>query len=300
MKRLSRRVLLLGLIVVLAAADGVIWSLVLAATPRGVLTFAVLNVGQGDALYIESPTGAHVLLDAGPDSSVLRELSKVMPPFAHTLDLIIESHPDSDHMAGFVDVLARYRVGAYLTPGIFKDSTVAYTLERDVHDDHIPRYIARRGEVIDLGGGAQLKILFPDHDVTGLGRGDDNAGAVVAQLVYGGTSVMLTSDMPQDIEQHLVALEQSDLPAQAGGADELGSTILKVGHHGSRNSTSAAFVAAVHPLLAVISVGANNRYGHPSSEALRVLAAAGVPVERTDEDGTLIYESDGAHFWQIK
>ncbi len=290
----SRRVILLGLIVVLVAAGAVIWSLVLAATPRGVLTFAVLDIGQGDALYIESPTGARVLLDAGPDSSVLRELSKVMPPFAHSLDMIIESHPDSDHMAGFVDVLARYRVGAYLTPGIIKDSTTAYALERTIADDHIPRYLARRGEVVDLGGGAQLKILFPDHDVTGLGRGDDNMGAVVAQLVYGDTSVMLTSDMPQEIEQHLMALEHGD------GSDELDSTILKVGHHGSRNSTSAAFVAAVRPLLAAISVGANNRYGHPSSEALRVLAAAGVPVERTDEGGTLIYESDGAHFWRIK
>ncbi|HEX8994355.1 MAG TPA: MBL fold metallo-hydrolase, partial [Candidatus Paceibacterota bacterium] len=233
-------------------------------------------------------------LDSGPDSSVLHELPKVMPSFSRSLDMIIESHPDSDHMAGFVDVLGRYRAGAYLTPGIIKDSTSAYALEKEVQSEGVPRYIARRGEVIDLGGGAVLQILAPDHDVTDSARTDDNEGSIVARLVYGGTSVMLTGDMPKDLEQHLIDLEHSD------HVDELGSVILKVGHHGSRNSTSAQFVSAVRPSLAVISVGPHNRYGHPSKETLDTLAAAGVPTERTDQDGTLIFKSDGAHFWQVR
>lgn len=278
----------------LAATVAFIWALVNIRTPRGVLTFAVLDVGQGDALYIESPTGTQVLLDSGQGSAVLHELPKVMPRFDRSLDMAIESHPDSDHMAAFVDVLARYRVGAFLEPGIIKDSSAAYALESAVRRGDIPRYVARRGMTVDLGGGVILHILAPDRDVTYAARGNDNEGVIVARLVYGNTSFMLTADMPADLEERLIALQQKD------GGGGLRSTILKVGHHGSRTSTGAEFLAAVHPSLAVISVGAENKYGHPTEETLDRLSAASVPVLRTDENGTLVFLSDGIAIWQIR
>lgn len=269
----------------------VVWILVFANTPSGLLRVAVLDVGQGDAIYIESPTGSQVIVDGGPDDSLLRDLPKVMPLFDRSLDAIVETHPDADHLTGFIDLLKRYSIGAFLEPGIPKDTLAQNTLEQEVASEKIPRYIARRGMVLDLGGGAQLDILSPDHDVSHLNPNFDNEGCVVARLVYGKTSVLLTCDAPQDVENHLMSI---------GSSAELASTILKVAHHGSHFSTSAAFVAAVHPEVAIISVGANNRYGHPSGEVLSTLASASVPTLRTDQAGTILFESDGNTFWRVR
>ena len=269
------------------------WLQCAAVEPRGALTFAALNIGQGDALYIESPSGVRVLLDGGPDGSVLGELSKVMPLSAHQLDAIIESHPDSDHIAGLVDVLARYQVGALIEPGMPKASATAEALEREAAQQKVPRYIARRGMNIDLGGGAVLQVLYPDDTAIGMAHKNDNDGVIVARLVYGKMSVLLTADAPFDAEDRLLAMERAD------GAPELASTILKVGHHGSKTSTGAGFLADVHPSLAVISVGAQNKYGHPTPETLQRLAAAGVPVLRTDKDGTVVLQSNGEEIWRI-
>jgi competence protein ComEC len=271
-----------------------IWSAVYAQTPSGTLKVAVLNIGQGDSIYIEGPTGVQILVDAGPnDGSVLRELPKVMPLFDHSLDAVVATHPDADHIGGFIDVLKRYDVGKFVEPGII-DTTATYkTLEQEVIDGNIPRYVARRGMVLDLGGGAQLRVLYPDLDVTHY-TNRTNDGSIVAHLVYGKTSVLLTADAPIAVEDHLMSISTTT------GPDSLQSGILKVGHHGSQYSTSDAFVAAAHPQVALISVGAKNKYGHPTQRVLDTLATAHVPVLRTDEVGTIEYESDGETFTRVK
>jgi competence protein ComEC len=279
----------LAVLCLLAVICVAIWAAVYAAQGRhsGVLTFAVLDIGQGDGLFIEGPTGIQVLVDAGPNTgAVLSQLPKVMAFGDRTLDAVIETHPDADHMGGFVDVLERYKVGAFITPGIIKHNTTTDALDREVDDQHIPIYIARRGMVVDLGGGAELDVLYPDQDVTNFGE-KTNDGAVVAHLVYGSTSAMLTADAPFSTEAHLIQISTST---------DLASDLLKVGHHGSKTSTSDAFIAAVHPQTALISVGADNTYGHPTQETLSRLASAGVPVIRTDQKGTVTCRSDGAKF----
>ena len=268
------------------------WSVCAAIEPSGVLTFVMLNVGQGDALYIESPSGVRVLLDGGPDASVLQELSKVMPFSARTLDAVIESHPDADHIVGLVDVVERYDVGSIIEPGIYKTSATAVALEQDVIDHGLKRYIARRGMVVDLGSGAILQVLYPNDAAIGMSRKNDNDGVIVARLVYGKTSILLTADAPFGVENKLIAMEQND------GVSELSSDILKVGHHGSKASTGADFLADVHPSLALISVGAENKYGHPTPETLNALATANVPVLRTDKDGAIVLRSNGKVWWR--
>lgn len=279
----------LAVLCVLAVVCIAIWVAVYAGQSKhsGALTFAVLNIGQGDGLFIEGPTGIQVLVDAGPNTGgVLRELPKVMAFGDRTLDAVVETHPDADHMGGFVDVLERYKVSAFITPGIIKHNTVTDALDREVDAQHIPIYIARRGVVLDLGGGAELDILYPDQDVTNFGD-KTNDGAIVAHLVYGKISVMLTADAPFSTEAHLIQISTST---------DLISDLLKVGHHGSKFSTSDAFIAAVHPQVALISVGAHNTYGHPTQETLGRLSAAGVPVMRTDQRGTIICTSNALVF----
>lgn len=263
----------------LALACAAIWGAVWALEARvGVVTFAVLDIGQGDGLFIQGPTGIQVLVDAGPNTgAVLRALPAVMPWWDRTIDAAIETHPDADHMGGLLDVFERYQVGAFITPGIIKHNTTTDALDRDVDAEHSKIYIARRGMVLDLGGGAELDILYPDADVSGYGE-KTNDGSIVAQLRYGSTTVMLTGDAAFDTESHLISL----------GRTTLRSDILKVGHHGSKTSTSDAFIAAVHPSIALISVGAHNTYGHPTPETLSRLQNAGVPVMRTDQHGTIV------------
>jgi competence protein ComEC len=266
-----------------------IWGAVLAETPRGTLTVAVMDVGQGDSIFIESPTGVQIVIDGGPDNALLRELPKVMPFFDRSLDAIIETHPDADHIAGFVDLLKRYSVGAFIEPGIPKPTITAKTLEQEVTDEKIPRHIARRGDWLDLGGGAKLQILFPDFDASKLPSDKTNEGCIVSHLAYGKTSVLLMCDAPMDVENYLMATASST---------DLISDILKVGHHGSRFSSGDAFVAEVSPSVAVISVGAKNKYGHPTMQTLDTLTSHHIKILRTDQEGTIIFVSDGEKFVQ--
>lgn len=283
-----RRHPLVPVVLLLALVCLGIWLVVFGqGRHSGQLTFAVLDIGQGDALFIEGPTGIQVLVDAGPNTgAILRALSKVMSFGDRTIDAVIETHPDADHMGGFVDVLKRYKVGAYITPGITsKQNTLIEALNRSVDAEHALIFVARAGMVIDLGGGARLDILYPDTDVSGW-ESKTNDGSIVARLVYGQTEVLLTGDAAFETEDRLLAIASSSLSAD----------ILKVGHHGSKSSTGEAFIQAVHPQLALISVGAKNSYGHPTQEALGRLSQADVPVMRTDQHGTIVCTSNALVF----
>jgi competence protein ComEC len=244
-------------------------------------TFAMLNVGQGDGLFIESPTGTHVLVDGGPPKSILGPLSQVMPPFAKNIDAMMITNPDSDHIGGFADVLKNYKVGALFEPGTVSPSKTYENLEAEIKKEKIPDILAKRGMRLDLGGGVILNILFPDRDVSTWATND---GSMMARLTYGNIAIMLTGDAPMKTERILLA---ENSPAQ------LKSNVLKVGHHGSRTSTSPSFVQAVLPTYALISDGKDNKYGHPHQETLDTLAQFGVKVFRTDQLGTIILKSDG-------
>ncbi len=263
-----------------------IWGAVLANTPSGKLTVAVMDVGQGDGIFIESPTGVQVIIDGGPDDAELRDLPTLMPLADRSLDAVIETHPDADHIAGFINLLKRYSVGVFVESGIIKDTLTAKTLEAEIDQKNIPRALVVRGEWIDLGGGARLNILFPDFDVTTLSSDKANEGAVVAQLVYGSTTVLFMADAPKDIEDHLVLLDGATLH----------SNILKIGHHGSAGSSGEQFIKTVDPAVAIISVGAHNRYGHPTQATLNTLAAQNIKTLRTDQEGTIVFTSDGKEF----
>ena len=139
-----------------------------------------------------------------------------------------------------------------------------------------------------------MRVLYPDSDVSTLSSADANEGGVVMQLTYGSSTMLLMADVPQAVERHLVEIEGG---STAGGLD---SDILKVGHHGSRTSTSHGFVSAVSPGIAVISVGSENRYGHPTQDVLNVLERHGVLILRTDIDGTIKFQSKGGEFVRVK
>ncbi|KKP85861.1 hypothetical protein A3B84_01180 [Candidatus Nomurabacteria bacterium RIFCSPHIGHO2_02_FULL_35_13] len=240
------------------------------------LTFAMLDVGQGDALFIESPTGTQILIDGGPPRKILNQLSRVMSPFDRSIDAIFITNPDQDHIAGFLDVLKIYKVDKIFEPGTLTDSKIYQNLKNEINKNNIPDILAKKGMKLNIGGGAVIDILFPDRDVSSWTTND---GSIVARLSYGSTSVMLTGDSTTKTE-NIILKENSET--------RLRSTILKVGHHGSRTSTSPEFVKAVSPRYALISDGKDNKYGHPHKETLDTLSLFGVEIFRTDLLGAII------------
>lgn len=274
---------LLVLFVLILCATLVWWKVF--AAPQGKLTVAFLNIGQGDSIYIEAPNGNQLLVDGGNGKQILSELGAVMPFADRSIDVVIGTHPDADHVGGLIPVLNRYQVSAILEPGSDTDTATYRALEKEIADKKIPRIIARRGMLVDLGGGVTFRILYPDVDTT---RMETNESSIVGQLSYGSTTVLLTGDAPQDVERHLVSID---------GA-RLNSTVLKPGHHGSRTSSADIFIATVHPLVAVISAGKNNRYGHPHAEVLTTLKKYGALLLRTDLDGRVVLVSDGEKFFR--
>ncbi|MFA6524205.1 MAG: ComEC/Rec2 family competence protein [Candidatus Paceibacterota bacterium] len=244
-------------------------------------TFAMLDVGQGDALFIESPTGMQILFDSGPNGKVLSKLSEVMPFYDKSIDAIIISHPDQDHIGGFLDVLKNYKVGKVFESGTYSDSKTYQKIEEEIKNQNIPNIVVKKDMKLDFGGGVFLNILFPDRDVSSW---DTNDGSIVARLTYGNTSFMLTGDATKKTEGIILS---ENLPK------DLQSTFLKAGHHGSHTSSSLEFVKTVLPKYSLISVGEKNKYGHPHKETLDIFSSIGSEIFRTDEKGTIVIKSDG-------
>ncbi len=260
-----------------------IWYAVLHEDRGNKLTVTFLNVGQGDSTFIESPTGTQVLIDGGPNNNLMKEISSVLPWYDRKVDMLVIANTDRDHFEGFIPFLKKFSAGVVVEPGTTNSNEVYKILEQEIADKKIPKVIARRGQIIDIGGGAYIQILFPDRDVSGL---DTNSGSIIMRLVYGDTSIIFQGDSPSNMEQYLVGLDGSNLK----------STILKVGHHGSKTSSSEEYVKEVSPKWAVISVGSGNTYGHPTQETLDALRKYKATTLATCAMGRITFNSDGKEF----
>jgi len=265
-----------------------VWSAAL-TMPDDRLHVSFLDVGQGDAILIQTPNGQDILIDGGPDPQEINlELSEQLPFWDRTIDLVVCTQPHADHVTGLIDVLQRYRVKRVLDPGVPYDSAIYQEWLRLIEDREIEYSIARSGQEIDLGNGIKIEVLNPPESLwEGTGDDVDNNG-VVLRLSWGQVSFLFTADIREEAEFELI-----------GQRANLRSTVLKVAHHGSDTSTSQQFLAAVAPEVATVSVGVNNTFGHPSPEVLeRLTDRLGEDnVYRTDEDGTIEFITDGEKLW---
>ncbi len=263
----------------------------LATLPDGRLHLVMLDVGQGDAILVVAPSGAAMLVDGGPDPDVtLRRLGSALPWWRRSIDVVLLTHPHQDHVGGLPDALRRFRVRTLLDGGRpYPNPAYAQVLALVADKPGTTYQLARAGASVRLDARTTVGLLYPgDADVAGpLPAGDINNASVVGLLRFGRFGALLTGDAEAPVEALLAA------------RDELGAVdVLKVGHHGSNSGTTPAFVAAVHPVVGLVSVGTANEYGHPSPDTLKVLADAGVRVLRTDLDGTIEVRSDGAT-WSV-
>jgi competence protein ComEC len=253
--------------------------------PDGCLHVVFLDVGQGDAIFIQTPSGKQVLIDGGPSETVLlSQLGRHMPFWDRTLDVVMLTHPDSDHITGLLGVLERYQVDTVIFRAMERDDEVYdHWLELlAVEDAAIYRGEAGLGLTLDQG--LEMTVLHPGVELFTGTTADSNNNSIVTRLVYGQVSVLLTGDIEAVVEQQLVR----------DGA-MLASSVLKAAHHGSCTSTTEGFLGTVDPEVVVISVGAENRFGLPCDDVLERLD--GLAVYRTDERGTVEMISDGAQMW---
>lgn len=246
-----------------------------------VFRVAFLNVGQGDAIFVEAPNGNQLLYDAGPPSgAALRELRKVMPFWDRSIDIAVLSHPDMDHIGGFGDIFRRYDVDLAVVSGASSDNGVHEEIEQLIETKSIDRLVAQRGMTISMGEGVEADILYPDHDTTNM---ETNSASIVLRLTYGSTTFLFSGDLPKSEERYIVGIEGDRLRAQ----------VLKAGHHGSRTSSGEDWLRTVDPEIVVVSAGLDNRYGHPHKEVLALLEQLHIAALKTFAEGTIIFESNG-------
>jgi competence protein ComEC len=262
------------------------WSTYSSASQKdGLLHIYFLDVGQGDAIFIETPNGNQVLIDGGPDGSILSQLSQVMPFYDKDIDLLVASHPHSDHIAGLVDVLNRYEVKSFLEAEEGYDSSIFRAMKEAIANEGLQEIEAISGKVIDLGSGVTLTVLYPFKSAQGISTKEAHEYMVVTLLKYNNFEMLLTGDMEDEVERQLIAK-----------GINLDIDVLKVGHHGSKTSTSEDLLRATTPEVAIIEVGEGNKYHHPTPLILTRLENFKIPYYRTDLDGMIRLVSDGEVF----
>jgi len=259
--------------------------------PDGKMHVWFLDVGQGDSILIQTPDGANVLVDGGPSGSVILEkLADRLPFFGKKIDLMILTHPHSDHLNGLVEVLKKYKVDAVMMTGIEYNNS---------YYEEFFREVCLGGEAADVGlvagsqredcpsvfitsasqdfrfGNVYFDVIYPFYSVAGETFEDVNDSSIAMRVSYGSHAILLAGDDSAAVESEILAR----------GLD-VSAEIFKASHHGSKTANSLPFLQAVSPSEVVIQVGADNQFGHPHAEALGVFEEVGVrEVRRNDEEG---------------
>ena len=247
--------------------------------PDGNLHLTMFDVGQGDAMLIETPGNQRILIDGGPNYQLLEELGDEIPYFFRTIDLLILSHPDTDHITSFPEILRRYDVKKVLMTGVDDEASSYYAFLDALKESNAEIIIADARYDIDLGEGVVMDILWPRENIFGKKIDDTNATSIVAKLIWKDHEILLTGDIDKGIERALLL-----------GGEILTADILKVPHHGSKTSSSTGFLLAVDPDLAIVSAGRNNRYNHPHRQVVARYEDMGISVRRTNEEGEIRLE----------
>ncbi|KKQ67999.1 MAG: hypothetical protein A3F95_01300 [Candidatus Nealsonbacteria bacterium RIFCSPLOWO2_12_FULL_39_31] len=273
----------LGVLGVLVFLNIFVWLGVYYESGQKLLRVDFFAVGQGDSMFIETPKGRQVLIDGGPDATVLEKLAKEMLFYDRTIDLVILTHPEKDHVFGLLEVLKKYEIKNILWTGAVRDTVEWQEWSRLIKEAGAKIKIARAGErvVLQKKPLIYLDILFPFESLEEKEFKDSNDTSIVARLVFGENSFLFTGDATIKTEKDLIAENVF-----------LDSDVLKVAHHGSKTSSSENFLKTVSPEIAIIEVGENS-YGHPTSEVLATLKQFGIHILRTDQDGDIKIVSDG-------
>ncbi|ERN52152.1 ComEC/Rec2 family competence protein [Alkalihalophilus marmarensis] len=242
-----------------------------------------IDVGQGDAILVKLPNGEHMLVDAGDNHYGETVVNYIQNQNIASLDYVVGTHPHADHIGGLDDVINRFLIGEVYLPNATATTQTYYDVLTAIDQKGLSITRAREGltllnTTVD-GKNLSISMIAPIRD----SYSNINDYSAVIRIVYGSTSFLLTGDAEHLSENDMLS---SNAP--------LASSILKVGHHGSSTSTTASFLDRVNPSAAIISVGANNRYGHPNQSTIDRLQARGISIYRTDLNGSIVFTTSGS------
>lgn len=255
------------------------------AKSKKYLRVVFLDVGQGDSIFIEAPNKKQILIDGGPDAKVLAQLSKVMPFYDRTIDLVIATHNDADHIGGLPLVFDYYKISNFIGNGASSSSSNYKVLKQKIDNNKVDEIVAKKGTkiVLDKENNIYLDILFPNMDIAKM---DSNDGSIVSRLVYNEDTFLFMGD---------ATVYTENLIKWSTDKSEIESDVLKLGHHGSRTSSSQFWLEEVSPRVVIISAGKNNNYGHPHNEILDRLKLLKIPYLTTYNNGNILFKTDGVN-----
>ena len=268
-------------LIFLLCANIFAWSVVYDLNQVEPLQVNFFDIGQGDSIFIQTPRGYQILIDGGPTDAVLESLGNVMNFWDKSIDVVVLTHPDHDHIAGLIEVLKKYKVDIVLWNGVLKETGESDEWERLLQEESIESKIIFSGHQI-ITPMVSLDVLHPFESLENIRIKNVNNSSIVIRVVFEDTSFLLTGDIDGSIEREI--LEKENL---------INSDVLKIAHHGSKISSSEEFVKRVNPVIAVISVGENNSYNHPYPTVLELLDKYDISILRTDLIGDIRIISDG-------
>lgn len=249
------------------------------------LRVSFFDVGQGDSIFIQTPNKKDILIDGGPNNAVIKKLGKAMPFWDKTIDLIIITHPHSDHISGLIEIIKKYEIKEIFYTGVLYNSETYAELLRQIKQNKIKLIEINQQQELTLDKNLKLKILFPNENLREKNIENLNNTSMVVKLIYDENSFLFAADAEYEVEQILLE-NNTDIKAD----------LLKVGHQGASDSSSLKFLQKVSPQIAIISVGENNKFGHPSLRVIRRLEKLGAKVFRSDQNGDIKIIANGKNY----
>lgn len=261
-------------------------TFIFSITQTDKLKVVFFDIGQGDAIFIETPSKKKVLIDGGPNNLILEKLSSELSFFDKKIDMIIATHPDSDHITGLIPTLNKYEVENIVTQRMSGITSTFGDLEEKINKEtynekESQKIFAKSGDTIDFQDGVTAKILWPSENFISK-KGDTNSSSVTLELIYKDMKFLLTGDLPKEEESRII---NSSLSKNI--------TVYKAGHHGSNTSSGETLLTYIKPEYSIISAGKDNRYGHPSGEALERLKKYSKEIISTIDHGNITFVTDG-------
>lgn len=248
------------------------------------LRVSFLDVGQGDAILIQTPSGKRMLIDGGATTIILSRLASEMSYFNNRVDVLVATHPDTDHVTGLIPVLEKYNVKTIIVSPAISDTNIFGDVKKHIDDERADIYTARTGDRIDFHDGVVAQILYPPLQSVRK-MNDTNSVSVSMLITYGNETFLLTGDLPSTEEQQLI---------NSGFLDFIKNiTVYKVGHHGSKYSSGEQLLSYIKPEYSVVSAGKNNKYGHPNGETIERLQKYTKEIISTIDRGTISFVTDG-------
>ncbi|MDO5095057.1 MAG: ComEC/Rec2 family competence protein [Peptostreptococcaceae bacterium] len=238
-----------------------------------------IDIGQGDSMLVRTVGGKNMLIDAGSGKESDKLIDYLKVEGIKKLDVVIATHPDEDHIGGMARVIKDFEIGSFYMPNRVHNTASFEQMLLNLKDKKVEVLPAHAGEKIPFDPDVELLVLNPDKRE----YINNNSYSIVTKLTYQNNSFLFTGDIDAVNEYNLL----SDY------YEQLDSDVLKIAHHGSSSSSSPDFIKAVSPAAGVISCGRDNNYGHPHAEVLKRLKGFGIPIYRTDEQGSIVFYSDG-------